>query len=93
MRYSFATVVVYIAIILLTAGIIYAVDAVAFPGRAQGVEFAMKPKDRPVLETVRQVWQARTTGVAEFDFDGSHYVISGFPKEYVDYSSWYVRMP
>lgn len=56
-------------------------------------EFIQSPKDRPVLESVHQVWQARTTGVSEFDFDGVHYVITNLPKHYVDYSSWYVRMP
>lgn len=56
-------------------------------------EFAARPKDRLVLETPKQVLQARTTGIGEFDFDGVHYVISEIPKEYVDYSSWYVRMP
>ena len=49
--------------------------------------------DRPVLETVSQVRQARMTGISEFDFDGEHYVIDGLPKEYVDYSSEYCRMP
>ena len=57
------------------------------------VEFAHKPKDRPVLESVQQVWEARTTGVSEFYFDGTHYVVENMPKNYVDYSSWYVRMP
>ena len=63
------------------------------PACAKTPEFIMKPKDRPVLETPQQVWQARTTGVSEFYFDGMHYVIVNMPKEYVDYSSWYVRMP
>lgn len=67
---------------------------VAFPSdQAQAVEFVSKPKDRPLLESPQKVWQARTTGVSEFDFDGMHYVIVNLPKEYVDYSSWYVRMP
>lgn len=60
---------------------------------AEAVEFVPRPKDRPILETPQQVWQARTTGVSEFDFDGTHYVITNLPKHYVDYSSWYVRMP
>ena len=55
--------------------------------------FVPKPKDRPVLESVQQVWNARTTGVCEFDFDGVHYVVTNLPKEYVDYSAWYVRLP
>lgn len=63
------------------------------PAVGDSTRFAQSPKDRPVLETVRQVWQARTTGVAEFDFDGDHYIVYNLPKEYVDYSSWYVRMP
>lgn len=50
-------------------------------------------KDRPVLETVPKVMKARMTGISEFDFDGEHYIIDGLPKEYVDYSSQYCRMP
>lgn len=49
--------------------------------------------DRPVLESVQQVWNARTTGVCEFNFNGYHYIVHNLPKEYVDYSSWWVRMP
>jgi len=50
-------------------------------------------RDRPLLETVEQVTQARRTGVSEFDFDGEHYVVVGLPKHYIDYASWCVRMP
>lgn len=50
-------------------------------------------KDRPVLETVPKVMNARMTGISEFDFDGEHYIIESLPKEYVDYSSQYCRMP
>lgn len=50
-------------------------------------------KDRPVLESVDAVRQARMTGVSEFDFNGEHYIVRDLPKGYVDYSSWYVRMP
>lgn len=50
-------------------------------------------KDRPVLETVPKVMQARMTGISEFDFDGVHYIVENLPKEYVDYSAWYVRLP
>lgn len=82
---------------LISFGLIALLVAVAFamivPDSAMSPEFVMTPKDRPVLETPQQVWQARTTGVSEFYFDGMHYVIVNLPKEYVDYSSWYVRMP
>ena len=61
--------------------------------RADAVEFSPRPKDRPVLETPQQVWEARTTGVCTFKFDGTLYVVENLPKHYVDYSSWYVRMP
>ena len=61
--------------------------------RASPPDFLPEPKDRPVLETVQQVWRARTTGVCDFEFDGVHYVVSGLPKEYIDYSAWCVRMP
>ena len=60
---------------------------------AEAVEFTPGPKDRPVLETVQQVWEARMTGTCTFTFDGVRYVVENLPKEYVDYSSWYVRMP
>lgn len=57
------------------------------------VTFNQEPRDRPVLETPRQVWEARATGVSTFRFDGVLYVVEGLPRHYVDYSSWYVRMP
>ena len=60
---------------------------------ADPVEFVPKPKDRPVLESVRQVYEARTTGVSTFRIGKEHYVVENLPKHYVDYSSWYVRMP
>jgi len=67
--------------------------AISYAGTTPEAEFVLNVKDRPVLETVHQVWQARATGISEFDFDGVHYVIEDLPKEYVDYSSWWVRMP
>ena len=63
------------------------------PVRAEAVTFQPGPKDRPVLETVQQVWEARTTGVSRFHFDGVYYIVEDLPNGYVDYSSWYVRMP
>lgn len=55
--------------------------------------FMLHPKDRPLLETPQQVLEARTTGVSTFYFDGTYYIVENLPKHYVDYSSWYVRMP
>ena len=79
------------AIMLLP--VVVMVAASANHTTAEAVEFVHKPKDRPVLESVQQVWEARTTGVCTFYFDGALYVVENMPKEYVDYSSWYVRMP
>ena len=56
-------------------------------------KFAHKPKDRPVIESMPKVWEARATGVCDFYFDGEHYVVEDLPKEYVDYAAWYVRLP
>jgi len=57
------------------------------------VQFAQRPTDRPVIESMPRVWEARATGVARFHFDGVYYVVTDLPKEYVDYSAWYVRLP
>lgn len=65
----------------------------AAPEQAHAVEFRPRPKDRPVLESVQQVWEARTTGVSRFHCGGVYYVVEDLPKHYIDYSSWYVRMP
>lgn len=73
--------------------LIVAVSSIMQPEPAHASEFRRKPCDRPVLETVQQVWEARTTGVSRFHFDGVYYVVENLPKGYVDYSSWYVRMP
>ena len=63
------------------------------PQQAEAVTFACRAHDRPVMESMPRVWQARATGICEFDFDGVHYVVENMPKEYVDYSAWYVRLP
>ena len=81
-------------IVELACLVVFAALAImASPGEAEAIEFVARPKDRPVLETVQQVMKARTTGISEFDFNGVHYVNANMPKEYVDYSSWYCRMP
>ena len=41
--------------------------------------FVQQPTDRPVLQTRKAVWDARMHG-------------SGYPKKYVDYAAWYVRL-
>ena len=69
------------------------VSTIIHPETADACEFDHAPKDRPVLETVHQVWEAQTTGISEFEFDGVHYIVKDLPKEYVKYSSWYCRMP
>lgn len=55
--------------------------------------FLLKPVDRPVIESMPRVWEARATGISRFYFDGEYYVVDNLPKEYVDYSAWYVRLP
>lgn len=80
-------------VLFAVAGFAFAVSSIVSPPKAQAMEFLLNPRDRPVLESVPQVWQARTTGISEFDFDGVHYIVVNLPKHYVDYSSWYVRMP
>jgi len=94
-RFAVACVVVLAIDTLLFAvmGFLFVVCSVAHPEQAQALAFAHSAKDRPVLETVHQVWDARVTGVSEFDFDGVHYIVENLPKGYVDYSAWYVRLP
>ena len=63
------------------------------PESAHAVEFLHKPKDRPIMESMPRVWEARHTGVCRFHFDGVYYEVDDLPKEYVDYAAWYVRLP
>lgn len=90
MRYNVTILAAYVAIMLVVAVICSMFPP---PCRAHADVFLHNPKDRPVLETVHQVWEARHTGVCRFRFDGVYYVVENMPKEYIDYSSWYVRMP
>lgn len=72
------------------------VGFVTVPAKAQPyepVEFLHKPKDRPIMESMPRVWEARHTGVCVFYFDGVRYEVTDMPKEYVDYAAWYVRLP
>ena len=55
--------------------------------------FVPRPKDRPILETVQQVREARISGVCTFRIGDEYYIVENMPKHYVDYSSWYCRMP
>ena len=50
-------------------------------------------KDRPLLETPQQVYEAETYYVARFTFDGVYYIFKNPPKDYVKYSAEFVRMP
>ena len=93
MKRSVEIIIMYISVIVAVAAALNAIEAAAFPDAAHAAAFSPAPKDRPVLETVQQVREARITGTATFKFDGVRYVISGIPKEYVDYSAWCVRMP
>lgn len=77
----------YIVGMLLAAMVVTAPKAPAH----EAIEFRVY--DRPLLETVQAVYKARRTGVAEFNFNGVHYVVTNIPKEYVEYSSWWNRMP
>ena len=49
--------------------------------------------DRPLLTTVDAVNKARSTGVCEFNIGKEHYIVWDMPKNYVDYSAWWVRLP
>ena len=57
------------------------------------VDFIRGPMDRPLLESIGQVYEARRTGISTFWFDGMHYTVKNLPDEYVDYSAWWVRLP
>ena len=82
--FAFAFALLPVVVIAAGSGVYEAAD---------DFEFFPRPKDRPVLETVQQVWEARTTGVSTFRIGSEYYIVENLPKEYVDYSSWYVRMP
>lgn len=80
--------------LLLAVGAVALAACIAAPHPgAQPAGFVPEPKDRPLLESPQQVWEARATGVGCFRFGGEHYVVENLPEEYVDYSAWYVRMP
>lgn len=83
----------YFLYAILLLPVVIVVSGSAHPQPAEETVFVPRPKDRPVIESVNKVWDARMTGVVEFDFDGEHYVITNLPKHYIDYSAWYVRMP
>lgn len=92
-RFAVACVVVLALYCVLFAvlGVVSVAAEVARP--MQALAFDRPARDRPVLESVQAVWNSRMTGVSVFDFDGVHYVIDNLPKEYIDYSAWYVRLP
>ena len=75
---------------VISAALIIALEPSA--DKPEDTAFAQSPNDRPVLETVDQVWQARATDVSTFWFDGIHYTVTGLPEEYVDYSAWRCRL-
>ena len=92
MKYNLKIIFGYVLMIVVVAALLNAVTLL-FPWKASADDFLYTPRDRPVLETVQQVLQARTTGVSVFNIGGDHFVIENLPKEYVDYSSWFCRMP
>lgn len=49
--------------------------------------------DRPMLETPQQVQEARLTGRCAVRFGDELCIIENLPAEYVEWSSWRVRMP
>lgn len=63
------------------------------PRVTQDKEEVLHVNDRPLLETVEQVYEARTTKYSHFRIGNEYYVVENLPKEYIDYSSWRVRMP
>lgn len=66
---------------------------VSRPSATQDKEEVLRVNDRPLLETVEQVYEARTTKYSHFRIGNEYYVVENLPKEYIDYSSWRVRMP
>ena len=89
LQYIFVLTLVIVAVVAFIF-INSAISAATIP---QQKEKVLRVNDRPLLETVEQVYQARKTGYATFRIGAEYYVIENIPKEYVDYSSWYVRMP
>lgn len=63
-----------------------------WPWGHEQVEF-VSVHDRPLLESVDAVIEARTHDTIAFRVGNEYYVVSNLPKEYIDYSSWAVRMP
>ena len=63
------------------------------PSATQDKEEVLVANDRPLLETVEQVYEARTSRYCHFNIGDEYFVVENLPKEYIDYSSWRVRMP
>ena len=53
----------------------------------------LRVNDRPLLESVQQVYDYRKTGYATFHIGSDYYVVENLPEEYVEYSEWRIRMP
>lgn len=90
---AYVALIAFAAIVMLFAAF---VGFALVPVKTQPykpVEFLHKPKDRPIMESMPRVWEARHTGVCVFYFDGIRYEVIDLPKEYVDYAAWYVRLP
>lgn len=74
-------------------GMLLALVTAQWPVTVEHEEFCRPAHDRPLLETVSQVREARLDGFSIFHYDGVYYVIYNLPREYVDYSAWCARMP
>lgn len=60
--------------------------ACRWPANAGKPEFA-SVNDRPLLDTPRQVQEARTSGRCSFRIGSEYFVVENLPREYVDWSA------
>lgn len=80
------------SIAYLMLGILLALVTARWPVDHVDRQF-VSVNDRPVIEDLDRLWEARTTRTATFKFDGTLYVVENLPKEYIAYSSKMCREP
>ena len=83
----------FIAALIACVLIVIACMVCPTQAQAKAESFIAAPKDRPVLEHPRLVYQAQTERFVAFRDGGVWYVVENMPKDYISYSSFWNRMP
>lgn len=53
----------------------------------------LRVNDRPLLESMEQIVEARTTPYTSFRIGSDYFVVENLPRGYIDYATECVRMP